>query len=69
MSNYAVTIDNQILAIVSFGDDKNLCIFFFLLANLIGIGRAVAKASNLTFLIDCSRIIKILSKMYSARLS
>ena len=51
------------------GDDKNLCIFFLLLANLIGIGRAVAKASNLTFLIDCSRIIKILSKMYSARLS
>ena len=51
------------------GDDKNLCIFFLLLANLIGIGRAVAKASNLTFLTDCSRIIKILSKMYSARLS
>ena len=49
----------QILLILKFGSDKNLWIFFLLLSNVIGIGKALAKDSKLTFLIDCRRLIKI----------
>jgi len=62
-----VTIGNQIFSILRFGNDKNLWIFFLLLSNVIGIGRVVAKASKRTFLIDCRMLIKISSKMHSAR--
>jgi hypothetical protein len=69
VSSHAVTIGNQIVSIVRFGNDKNLCIFFLLLSNVIGIGRAVARVSRLTFLMDCRMLIKIFNNRYSARLN
>ncbi len=50
VSNHLVTIRNQFFSIVNEGNDKNLWIFLLLLSNVIGMGRAVAKASKLTFL-------------------
>jgi|GEM_PF-6316883 len=59
VDNQFVTIGNQIFSIERFGNDKNLCIFFLLLSNKMGIGIDAARVSKLTFLIDRRRLMRI----------
>ncbi len=42
-------------------NDKNLCIFFLRLSNLIGNGRDAANFSRFTSLIDCRRLTKMVN--------